>query len=545
MAQVAFLFPGQGAFYAGATRALSGAYPVVQRAMQAIDAVSVRRLRRPLLATVWDEHIGVEDLLQYAPDLLQLAIYATSVSYFEALRARGVRPDVLVGHSFGEVAALACAGAFSFEQGADIVCDRIDALREAAPADGRMAAVGASPDAVRAHLAACFRGAPQGRPGRVQIAVENHSSQTVVSGAREYVDEFTAYCARHNISAQILNSPYAFHHDDLENVRIEFGRRLKAYKNKALEYPVYSPILNRYYAAADDLGACLARHLVLPVRFGDGVARLKAAGIGALVECGALNALSRIAVRALGPGAIKTFSGASSVGGELGGLENVLAYFNGGSVMNDDIRASNLQLDFDEFWRNSGPGIVEKIKGELKRFFDARGLQATPAPHIVTARGAAAGFAPVASAAPAVPTAPAAPVTQATPAVAPAAPAAPVAHAAHAAPVMQAPAAPGAGAEPADAPAARVPRDRLFAELVAIYAEAMEYPVEVFTETVELEAELGIDSVKQTEIIQRISARYGLPPLPANFRAGDFKAMGQIVDFVYEHQGQAAALVTS
>ncbi|KVE38101.1 acyltransferase domain-containing protein [Burkholderia sp. BDU5] len=518
MVQVAFLFPGQGAFHAGAARALSGAYPAVQRAMQAIDAVSVRRLRRPLLATLWDEHVGVEDLLQYAPDLLQLAIYATSISYFEALRARAVRPDVLVGHSFGEIAALTCGGAFSIDEGADIVCDRIDALRAAAPAGGRMAAVSASPDAVRAHLAACFRGAPEERKGRVQIAVENHASQTVVSGAQEYVDEFSAYCIRNNTSAQVLNSPYAFHHDDLENARIEFGRRLKAYRNKALEYPVYSPILNRYYSAADDLGACLARHLVLPVRFGDGVARLKAAGVGALVECGALNALSKIAVRALGPGAIKTFPGASSVGGELGGLENVLAYFNGGSVMNDDIRASHLQLDFDEFWRDSGPGIVEKIKGELKRYFDARGLQATPAPQIVTERGGAAGFAPAAHAAAA--------------SVSPAAQA-------PAAPIVQAPAAPAA------APTAHVPRDRLFTELVAIYAEAMEYPVEVFTETVELEAELGIDSVKQTEIIQRITARYGLPPLPANFRAGDFKAMGQIVDFVHEHQGKAAALVMS
>ncbi|KVD85077.1 acyl transferase [Burkholderia sp. ABCPW 14] len=519
MVQVAFLFPGQGAFHAGATRALSGAYPVVQRAMQAIDAVSIRRLRRPLLATLWDEHIGVEDLLQYAPDLLQLAIYATSISYFEALRAHAVRPDVLVGHSFGEIAALTCGGAFSIEEGADIVCDRIDALRAAAPADGRMAAVSATPDAVRAHLAACFRGAPEERKGRVQIAVENHASQTVVSGAQEYVEEFLAYCVRNNTFAQILNSPYAFHHGDLENARIEFGRRLRAYKNKALEYPVYSPILNRYYSAADDLGACLARHLVLPVRFGDGVARLKAAGVGALVECGALNALSKIAVRALGPGAIKTFPGASSVGDELGGLENVLAYFNGGSVMNDDIRASHLQLDFDEFWRDSGPGIVDKIKGELKRYFDARGLQATPAPQIVTERGGAAGFAPAAHAAAA--------------SVSPAAPAA------------QAPAAPVGAAAPAAAPTAHVPRDRLFTELVTIYAEAMEYPVEVFTETVELEAELGIDSVKQTEIIQRISARYGLPPLPANFRAGDFKAMGQIVDFVHEHQGKAAALVMS
>ena len=54
----------------------------------------------------------------------------------------------------------------------------------------------------------------------------------------------------------------------------------------------------------------------------------------------------------------------------------------------------------------------------------------------------------------------------------------------------------------------------VFAELVAVYAEAMEYPPEVFTETVELEAELGIDSVKQTEIMGRLSDTYGLPKLP-------------------------------
>jgi acyl carrier protein len=97
------------------------------------------------------------------------------------------------------------------------------------------------------------------------------------------------------------------------------------------------------------------------------------------------------------------------------------------------------------------------------------------------------------------------------------------------------------GAAAAAARPAHVPRERLFAELVDIYAQAMEYPAEVFSESVELEAELGIDSVKQTEIIQRITARYALPPLPANFRSGDFKAMGQIVDFVYENQGKAAA----
>jgi acyl carrier protein len=173
--------------------------------------------------------------------------------------------------------------------------------------------------------------------------------------------------------------------------------------------------------------------------------------------------------------------------------------------MNDDIRASNLNLEFDEFWRHSGPGIVDKIKDELQRFFTARSLTAAPAPHL-PGIGAGVALAPSDAVRAAVMSPTPVPV--------------PVSVAAE--------------------PTRLVPRDQLFAELVAIYAEAMEYPTEVFSETVELEAELGIDSVKQTEIIQRISGRYGLPPLPANFRTGDFKAMGQIVDFVYEHQGTAA-----
>jgi len=96
-------------------------------------------------------------------------------------------------------------------------------------------------------------------------------------------------------------------------------------------------------------------------------------------------------------------------------------------------------------------------------------------------------------------------------------------------------------AEPVRLGGNAVPREKLFKELVSIYAEAMEYPPEVFTEAVELEAELGIDSVKQTEIMGRVSHLYGLPRLPANVRIGDYKTMGQIAELVFTHQYKAAA----
>src|SRR6476646_3892920 len=75
-------------------------------------------------------------------------------------------------------------------------------------------------------------------------------------------------------------------------------------------------------------------------------------------------------------------------------------------------------------------------------------------------------------------------------------------------------------------------RAKLFSEMVAFYAAALEYPEEVFSEGIELEAELGIDSVKQTELLARVTEKYGLPPRPADFRLSDYRTMGRIVDFI-------------
>jgi acyl carrier protein len=76
-------------------------------------------------------------------------------------------------------------------------------------------------------------------------------------------------------------------------------------------------------------------------------------------------------------------------------------------------------------------------------------------------------------------------------------------------------------------------RKSIAAELIRMYAAALEYPEEVFSEEVQLEAELGIDSVKQTELLARVSEQYHLPARPADFRLSDYDTMGKIIDFVY------------
>jgi acyl transferase domain-containing protein len=89
--------------------------------------------------------------------------------------------------------------------------------------------------------------------------------------------------------------------------------------------------------------------------------------------------------------------------------------------------------------------------------------------------------------------------------------------------------------------AAPLDREGVAARLRALYAEALEYPEEVFTDDVALERDLGIDSVKQTELLARGAELYGLPAQPADFRLSDYDTMGKVVDYVLAHAGAAGA----
>ncbi|MPV59424.1 acyl transferase [Burkholderia sp. HI2761] len=490
----AFLFPGQGAFHAGALRRLADEHASVRELLETLDSVALTRVGCRLTGPLWRDGADLDTWLQDAPDLLQLGIYGTSVGLFGVLRARGIVPDVLVGHSFGEIAALVCGGMYSIEQGAQIVCDRIASLQAAAPRDGMMAAVSVGAGATRELIeASAFTHGVRD----ICVAVENHGSQTVVSGPCDGLARFVEACTERGVGVQTLRSPYGFHHPALDGARTLFAARLAGYPRRSLAISVHSPILGRCYSDADDAGALLASHFVLPVRFADAIRAACAEGIGCYVECGALGALARIVVRVAGPGTVRTFGGPTGADDATGAIAAITRYFKEDTIMKDDIRIDNAGQGFDAFWNARGSHIVEWLKGELRQAFEVG--QAAP---VVASPALTPAPAPNLSTAAAAPRAPL-PVAPVQPAI--------------------------------------IPRDRLFTELVDLYAEAMEYPAEVFTEEIELEAELGIDSVKQTEIIQRITARYRLPPLPANFRSGDFRAMGQIVDFVYANQGKALA----
>src|SRR6185503_6058843 len=127
---IAFVFPGLGSYDGRVLRELYDYMPYLDEYFEQADAVARQRFRQSFLPLIHVASLAEHDeYLRRCPDLEQLGIFLTGVLLAEALQEKSVRADVLVGHSFGELAALATAGAFDVATGLEIVAQRVLALR--------------------------------------------------------------------------------------------------------------------------------------------------------------------------------------------------------------------------------------------------------------------------------------------------------------------------------------------------------------------------------------------------------------------------------
>ncbi len=491
----ALLFPGQGAFSGAALKEVAAEYAQIAETLTTIDEVARARLDVSLTDTLLGESApNIDELMRRSPDVLQLAIYATSIGLYRILETYGLQPNVLIGHSLGEISAMVCGGAFSTRDGAEIVCHRVESLR-AIQEPGYMVALGTDANRTRQMLE--LLGVE-----RSAIAVENEDRQTVVSGDEQEMDAVTELAKVLSVPAVRLFSPYAFHSPVVAPVTPDFGARLAGLEQKPLTGRVYSPIVGRYYEDSDRLTEQLAAHLAHPVRFADAIRTVHGEGIRVFAECGALDTLSGIVKRILadtefsvvpclvpGPAALQTLQSAiETLTGEEVGARKITR------DLSELLPAGTDAATIGAFFAERGDRVQAFVQSEFEAFRSEHG----------------------------------APAAAHAPAVAPPPPPAPAE-----APVVAEPAAAGNGGGAS--------RDELFAELVTLYATALEYPEEVFTEDVALEAELGVDSVKQAELIGRVADRFNMPPRPEDFRLGDYDTLGKVTDFVYSQVAGVAS----
>ncbi|ODR04079.1 polyketide synthase [Mycobacterium sherrisii] len=272
-----FVFPGQGSQVLGMGTALHAGYPVFAEAFDAVVAELDRHLLRPLRDVIWGHD---EDLLN-TTEFAQPALFAVEVALFRLLESWGVRPDFVLGHSIGELAAAHVAGVLSLQNAAVLVAAR-GRFMQALPAGGAMIAVQATESEVRPLL----------EPTDVGIAAINGPGSVVISGAEDKVTAIAERLRADGRRIHRLAVSHAFHSPLMEPMVDEFGTVAAGLAVGKPTIPVVSNVTGQL--AGDDYGtvAYWKRHVREAVRFADSVRFARSAGGSRFFEVGPSSGLT-------------------------------------------------------------------------------------------------------------------------------------------------------------------------------------------------------------------------------------------------------------
>ncbi|WAZ26980.1 acyltransferase domain-containing protein [Streptomyces cinnabarinus] len=219
---------------------------------------------------------------RYSPEL-QPALLSIAHGLAQACQERGVRPGGVLGHSFGEYAALVVAGSLSFDDAIGLAATRGRAMARLADGSGSMLAVIGLPDTIVSQV----RGELREGGRAIHIAAYNSSTQTVLSGEADALPEAASRCRSLGAKrTRILQVPFAAHSPFMTSVREQLVDQLQKVSVAKPTVPFYSTVTGAFTTDPTEIRELLLRGVTDPVRFRQAVVTALRQGYETVVEIG-------------------------------------------------------------------------------------------------------------------------------------------------------------------------------------------------------------------------------------------------------------------
>ncbi len=291
--KIAFLFPGQGSQYVNMLKDFRESEPVVVETFAEADRVMTPILGKPLTSYIYVE--GDEESIASAEKNLkdttitQPAMLTANVALLRVMQKFGIKPDVVIGHSLGEYAALVASGVLSFAEALQVVSARGREMAKVSMADnGCMAAVSAPLEKVDEILKSV--------EGYVVIANINSPIQSVIGGATSAVDAALAAFQTAGYQAVKIPVSHAFHTNIVAPASEPLMQVIDRMNVQPPQIPVIANVTGEEYPRTKpEIVSILGAQVASPVQFVKTMQKLVNMGTTIFVEVGPKRVLNSLA----------------------------------------------------------------------------------------------------------------------------------------------------------------------------------------------------------------------------------------------------------
>jgi malonyl CoA-acyl carrier protein transacylase len=291
--KVGFLFPGQGSQYVNMLRGLHAIEPVVAETFREADEVMTPILGRSITSYIFvdgdEKTLAQAELSLRDTTIAQPAMLTVNVALLRLLAKFGYQPEIVLGHSLGEYAALVASGALTLPEALKSVSARgKEMARVASDDNGCMAAVSAPLGEVERILKTI--------DGYVVIANINSPLQCVIGGMTAAVEAAITACLAAGYQATKIPVSHAFHTRIVAPASQPLRRVIASMNLQAPKIPVVANVTGKLYPVErEEMLDMLAAQVASPVQFVQGVKSMYEAGTRIFIEVGPKRVLSGLA----------------------------------------------------------------------------------------------------------------------------------------------------------------------------------------------------------------------------------------------------------